>query len=123
MGRRRQDEQRLRSARRSATAFASAAPEALRQGHSHRFGTPRYGRQGDLPVVGALLTVNRRAKFQYVQTNTPCEVISYDLMTDPVGVRCVRTAIRRSHDRDQFQPSGHASARRMCSCFSPAGIE
>jgi hypothetical protein len=34
-------------------------------------------------IVGALLTVNRRAKFQYVQTNDPCKVISYDLMTNP----------------------------------------
>ena len=44
------------------------------------------GGQKPNSIVGALLTVNRRAKFQYVQTNTPCEVISYDLMTDPVGV-------------------------------------
>ncbi|OWK41132.1 hypothetical protein [Fimbriiglobus ruber] len=43
------------------------------------------GGQKPNSVVGALLTVNRRAKFQYVQTNTPNEVIAYDLMTDPVG--------------------------------------
>lgn len=40
------------------------------------------GGQKPNSIVGAMLTVNRRIKFQYVQTNTPYEVIAYDLMTD-----------------------------------------
>jgi hypothetical protein len=33
-------------------------------------------------IVGALVTVNRRTKFQYVQTGEPYEAMQYDLMTD-----------------------------------------
>jgi hypothetical protein len=43
------------------------------------------GGQKPNSVVGALLTVNRRAKFQYVQTNDPYDVIAYDLMTEYSG--------------------------------------
>ena len=39
------------------------------------------GGQKPNSIVGALLTVNRGTKFQYVQTNTPYEVVVYDLFT------------------------------------------
>jgi len=43
------------------------------------------GGQKPNSVVVALLTVNRRAKFQYVQTAGRHAVIADDLVTDVVG--------------------------------------
>jgi len=43
------------------------------------------GGQKTNTVVGAILTVNRRSKFQYVQTNPPHAVIAYDLVADTAG--------------------------------------
>jgi hypothetical protein len=43
------------------------------------------GGQKPNSVVGALLTVNRRAKFQYVQTGKANAIIAYDHVTDPAG--------------------------------------
>lgn len=43
------------------------------------------GGQKPNSIVGALLTVNRRTQFQYVQTGNTNEVIAYDLVTDATG--------------------------------------
>lgn len=43
------------------------------------------GGQKPNSIVAALVTWNRRAKFQYVRTDMPSEVRVYDLVADPVG--------------------------------------
>lgn len=43
------------------------------------------GGQKTNTVVGAILTVNRQSKFQYVQTNPPHAVLAYDLVVDTAG--------------------------------------
>lgn len=43
------------------------------------------GGQKPNTVVAALVTVNRRAKFQYVRTSDTSKIIAYDLVSNPIG--------------------------------------